>query len=304
MRNLLFVSVIVPVFNDAKRLRICLEALAAQTYSALCYEVIVVDNGSDNPLAIAAVINDFPQARYAHEPQPGSYAARNRGIQLARGPVIAFTDADCIPADDWLEAGVRQLQQTANCGLVAGKIKLFFQAEQGNAIELYENLTAFSQQQWLSEAHGAATANIFTFKSVIDDVGLFNERLLSSGDFEWSERVFLAGYQQVYAEDACVAHPARHTFAQLYKRTVRIAGGVFGRCIGSEHSFWRRNWLFAKLLLADLTPPVNFALSNLKDARLQGISQKLSVSLILLWVRYVSAFEMVRLRLGGVPHRG
>ncbi|MEL6605511.1 MAG: glycosyltransferase family 2 protein [Cyanobacteria bacterium J06614_10] len=300
----LFVSVIVPVFNDAERLRICLEALAGQTYDAASYEVIVVDNGSDESENIAGVVSNFPLAVYAYEPRPGSYAARNKGLALAKGPVLAFTDADCIPSPTWIETGTQYLERTPNCGLVAGRIELFFKREKGNAIELYENLTAFSQQRWLTEAHGAATANVFTFKSVVEKVGPFNESLFSSGDFEWSERVFLAGYRQVYAQDACVAHPARHTLKQLYKRTVRIAGGVFDRCIRAEQSVWRRNWLFGKLLLAELTPPVNFAISNFRDSRLQGAAQKLSVSLVLLWVRYVSAFEMVRLRLGGVPHRG
>ncbi|MEL6159945.1 MAG: glycosyltransferase family A protein [Cyanobacteria bacterium J06623_5] len=300
----MFVSVIVPVFNDAKRLRICLEALEGQTYDAACYEVIVVDNGSDEGEEIAGVVRGFSQAVYAYEPRPGSYIARNTGIEMARGPVLAFTDADCIPAPDWIEIGTGHLARTPDCGLVAGRIELFFKREEGNAIELYENLTAFSQQQWLTEAHCAATANVFTFKSIVERVGLFNESLFSSGDFEWSERVFLAGYQQVYADDAWVAHPARHTLRQLYKRTVRIAGGVFNRCIQSEPSVWRRNWLFGRMLLEALTPPVNFAINNFRDARLKGAGQKLSVSGVLLWVRYVSAFEMVRLRLGGTPDRG
>jgi glycosyltransferase involved in cell wall biosynthesis len=82
-----FVSVIIPVFNDAEHLRLCLRALAQQTYPSSCYEVIVVDNGSDDLEAIQAVVAGFGQAIAVLEPTPGSYAARNRGIALAQGEI-------------------------------------------------------------------------------------------------------------------------------------------------------------------------------------------------------------------------
>src|SRR5262245_10159476 len=50
-RELPFVSVIVPVYNDARRLRLCLEALARQTYPAAAFEILVIDNDSDDDVA-------------------------------------------------------------------------------------------------------------------------------------------------------------------------------------------------------------------------------------------------------------
>ena len=87
-----FVSVIIPVFNDAERLKICLTALEKQTYPQDYYEVIVVDNGSDENLE--NVVKQFTQAKLAYYPELGSYAARNHGIALAKGEILAFTDAD------------------------------------------------------------------------------------------------------------------------------------------------------------------------------------------------------------------
>ena len=316
-----FVSVIVPVFNDADRLRLCLQALAVQSYQQdeqkneqknggySCkhkgYEVIVVNNASDESEGIPAIVAEFPFASvYAYEQEAGSYAARNCGLGLAKGSVLAFTDADCIPAADWLEKGVAHLMSIDNCGLVAGRIKLFFRGAKANSVELYESLTAFPQQRLLSQYQGAATANVFTFKSVVDAVGPFNASLLSQGDLEWGQRVFAAGYRQFYAEDACVDHPARYTFEQLRRRTVRLAGGAFGRLIRPEYGILRRNFTFAKLLIEDLMPPVNFAIGAIKDERLSGYRQKLLVPLVLIWVRYVSAIEKVRLKSGGLPYRG
>ena len=78
-----FVSVIIPVYNDAERLKKCLLALEKQTYPQAQYEVIVVDNASEEN--IKDVVSQFPQARLTFENSPGSYAARNQGISIAKG---------------------------------------------------------------------------------------------------------------------------------------------------------------------------------------------------------------------------
>ena len=121
-----FVSVIVPVYNQGAQLQRCLAALAAQTYERSRFEIIVVDNGSEDADAIAAAVAPYSNARLTLEATPGSYAARNHGLTLAQGDILAFTDADCLPATDWLAEGVRQLTQHPNCGQVIGEIELFF----------------------------------------------------------------------------------------------------------------------------------------------------------------------------------
>ena len=255
-----FVSVIIPVFNDAKRLQICLQAIVQQTYPQDCFEVIVIDNGSDPNQAIAPVVNCFSNVTAAAENFPSSFAARNRGLQLAKGEVIAFTDADCIPAHDWLEQGVQTLLRTPNCGLVAGRVEVFFkQPDRATPVELYERITAFPQQELIERYHYAATANVFTYKQVIDRVGGFEANLKSSGDIEWGQRIAAFGYTQVYAESACIAHPARDSFAQLFKRTVRLTGGLYDLYCHNR-SIFERNLIYFKTLLANLVPPINFAL--------------------------------------------
>ena len=299
-----FVSVIIPVFNDAKRLRICLEVLENQTYPKSLYEIIVVDNGSDEAEDIEGVVAQFEKAIATYESAPGSYAARNKGISLAKGEVIAFTDADCIPAPDWLEKGVGNLLQVPNCGLVAGKIEIFFNnPNQTTAVELYESITAFPQKKLLETHRGGATANLFTFKTIIDKVGLFNASLKSNGDLEWGKRVYAAGYQQVYADDTCVNHPARYSFAQLYKRTIRLAGGSYDLQNKKEYSVLQQNSIFFVSLVKNLVPPLMFLFNALLDSRLKGLEQKIQVSLVMLFVRYVSAWEIIRLKLGGVSVR-
>jgi glycosyltransferase involved in cell wall biosynthesis len=299
-----FVSVIIPVFNDAARLKFCLAALETQSYPQSHYEVIVVDNGSDNDQDIQGVVAGFKQAIVTQELIPGSYAARNKGISLAKGEIIAFTDADCIPATDWIEKGVQHLLNTPNCGLVAGEIKVFFKnPERLTPVELFEKVTAFKQKEYLEKYKYGATANLFTFKSVIEDVGYFNNNLKSSGDLEWGVRVAAFNYQQVYAVDTCVAHPARYSFKQIYKRTTRIVGGSYDLQLNKNYSFLQRKKVLLKSLLEDLLPPLNFIIKVFKDFQLNGIGEKLRVSFVMLFIRYVSAWERIRLMLGGVSIR-
>ncbi len=141
-----FVSVIIPVFNDSERLKLCLEALHDQTYPKNLYEVIVVDNGSDN--GVEDVVNKFTQASYTNENRLGSYSARNKGISMARGQVIAFTDSDCIPVPEWIEKGVKNLLRVPNCGLVAGKIEIIFKYPlKPTAVEILESIGSFRQKE-------------------------------------------------------------------------------------------------------------------------------------------------------------
>jgi glycosyltransferase involved in cell wall biosynthesis len=301
-----FVSVIVPVFNQAIGLQQCLEALENQSYPKHLYEVIVVDNGSDAEENIAGVVAQFAQAVLTDESKPGSYAARNRGISLAKGPVIAFTDADCIPAPDWIEQGVTILQQIPNCGLVAGQINMTFQAvDHPTAVELYESLWyPLSQKEFVETHHFGATANVFTRTEVLQQVGVFDSTLKSNGDREWGQRVFTSGYTLRYAQTACVNHPARYSLDQLYSRARRIMGGRYD-LQQKEHSFWKRNGLFMLSVTKYLTAPIAMLSFNFfLDRRLKTLKQKIQVSWVMFFVSYVYVWEMIRLKCGSTSHRG
>ncbi|MEB3281462.1 MAG: glycosyltransferase family 2 protein [Lyngbya sp.] len=299
-----FVSVIVPVYNDTERLKHCLKALVQQTYPQNCYEVIVVDNGSDPAENVNSVVALFNQAFCIYENTPGSYAARNRGISIAKGEIIAFTDADCIPSFDWLEQGVTSLQKVPNCGLVVGKIEMFFKNQDKiTPVELYESLTAFPQKELLEKYQYGAGANLFTWKQVIEKVGVFDATLKSSGDVEWCRRIFESGYLQVYAEKSCVQHPARTSWRELYKRTIRLVGGIYDLQQKKNTRNLPKDIVFVSLLLKNLVPPVNFVINAFLDERLTSLKHKCQVSLAMFFVRYVSAWEVIRLRFGGLSAR-
>lgn len=300
--NSSFVSVIIPVYNDPDGLQKCLQALDQQTYPKELYEVIVVDNGStESPVSVIA---PYENVTLLIEQEPGSYAARNTGIANAKGQMIAFTDADCIPGANWLQAGVDCLLIAEDCGLVAGRIDLFFLDPQApTAVEIYESVEmGFSQAKFLKDQHYALTANLFTYRHVLKAVGLFDTTLKSGGDREWGQRVFAANYPQIYSHDACVCHPTRHSFKALYKRVTRIVGGKHD-ALKAQMSLTDTIKGFSNDLILALTPPGRSLLRIWEDERLKSRQQKLQFVSVMFFVRYVSAWERMRLRLGGRSRR-
>ena len=95
----MFISVVVPAYNEEEYLSACLRALRRQTFPAERFEVIVVDNASTD--STAPVARRW-KARVIAEPRKGVSRARQAGFQAARGTVIASTDADTRVPPDWL----------------------------------------------------------------------------------------------------------------------------------------------------------------------------------------------------------
>ena len=102
------VSVIVPVKDAARRIPACLGALCAQTWPREALQVIVVDDGSVDETR--GRVRAFPVELVTMRHVGSPYAARNLGLERARGEILAFTDSDCVPAKDWVAQGVAKLQ--------------------------------------------------------------------------------------------------------------------------------------------------------------------------------------------------
>jgi glycosyltransferase involved in cell wall biosynthesis len=105
------VSVVVCTYNRPARLSRLLSSLRAQDLAPADFEVIVVDDASEQPTA-AVLTHESTRPELElrslhHEAPLGPAGARNAGWRLARAPLVAFTDDDCAPAPGWLSAGLR-----------------------------------------------------------------------------------------------------------------------------------------------------------------------------------------------------
>src|SRR6185312_7639068 len=90
------VSVVLPLYNKAPFITRALDSIAAQTYRN--FEAIIVDDGSTDGSGDIAASYPDPRFRVIRQTNAGPGAARNRGVDEAKGEVLAFLDAD----DEWL----------------------------------------------------------------------------------------------------------------------------------------------------------------------------------------------------------
>jgi len=293
------ISVVVPVYNDTVRLKECLRALTNQTYPRELFEVIVVDNGSEE--RVSGISDEFPFARVIYESKPSSYAARNKGVAAARGDVIAFTDADCIPSSQWLENGCKALSSVAGCGFVGGAIDVFYQnPNKPTWGEAWDQVFGFRQQLAIEMEGGVMTANVFTFREVLQKTGPFDERLRSLGDMDWAGKVLAVGYTGAFSADAVVRHPGRRTIRDILRRERRFAGGAYSRYKNSTGFVRLLVWLnFCTYHVVGNRAEVWKSLASAKIDKLTRRRIRLMGPLI----SAVRFGELVRLLLGGQPNR-
>jgi glycosyltransferase involved in cell wall biosynthesis len=200
------VSVVVPTYRRPELLRRCLTALHAQTLPPDRYEIVVVDDGLDGDTRREVEswnhATGGPAIRYLTSPAPqrGPAAARNIGWRAARGEIIAFTDDDCHPLREWLEAGVAPFRDRALSG-AWGRIVVPISPDPTD----YERNTAGLEQA------PCATANCFYRKSALEAVGGFDERFTMAWREDSDLQFALLERRHTLAPvpEAVVVHPVR-----------------------------------------------------------------------------------------------
>jgi cellulose synthase/poly-beta-1,6-N-acetylglucosamine synthase-like glycosyltransferase len=287
------VSVIVPFYGtDVTALGRTLASLAGQDYPG-SVEVIVVDN-HERPRLTDAV---GPATHRLHEPRPGSYAARNAGLARASGEVIAFTDADCVCAPDWLRQGVLALARQPGLGCVGGAIRPRPRDAGGPSLaERYDGYFHMRQEFYVRQFRFAVTANCFVHREVLVALGGFDTRLHSGGDRDLGPRIVAAGWEVTYAAGAVVHHESRGLRSLFYKARrlagqewvrARITGTGLAGALRAEWQQFRRR--VARPLAGD-----------------DGIGwrDRLAFTLLVTLFQAVRFVEVLRLEfLGGTPER-
>ena len=292
------VSVVVPFYGfDVSALTRCVESLLNQDYPKNRVTIAIVDNNNPAKLPLSAF---GPRCNIFHEPLPGSYAARNRGIRESFGDIIAFTDSDCVPHHSWISAGVRSLQTATEPVLVGGSIVFDFGNERlWNSYKLLDLIVHHRQTEYVFLHRFAATANLFVPRELFTIYGPFDPRFLSGGDREFGQRLSAAGVRISFVEDAVVLHPARGRFIDLLRKNLRGAGGdkTFLSLSGTFRPLdlfkvQFKNFLHRQRLISDRAKTLG--LTPFRLIKVRG----------LLTLLYIGRFvESTRLILGGKPHR-
>jgi glycosyltransferase involved in cell wall biosynthesis len=188
-------SVVVPFFNEQKHIERCIKALLDQDFDKDRYEIIFINNGSTD--GSSEIVRRYPKIVLLNEEKHGSYAARNKGINTARGNIIAFCDADCEVSVDWLSQIRRGMERTEAL-IVLGKrhyypAKSFFL----QIAEDYENSKVeYLLERQVDKRHlFGFTNNMAVRAELFNSVGLFRE-ISRGADTEFVQR-YLASTNKV-----------------------------------------------------------------------------------------------------------
>jgi glycosyltransferase involved in cell wall biosynthesis len=212
-------SVIVPAHNAASTIGACLEGLLRQTVPQSSYEVIVVDDGSSDGTRDTVASYDV---RLVVQPHLGPAAARNRGVAEAKGRLVLFTDADCVPTESWIAemvapfseaevVGVKGAYGTRQVGIVPRFVQREYEAR-------YGRMAKESRIDFIDTYSAGYRRTVFLQE------GGFDVRYPSASveDQEFSFRLAEQGYRLVFNRYAVVYHQHPETLAAYVKRKFNI----------------------------------------------------------------------------------
>lgn len=201
------ISVIIPTYKRPALLTNCLQALSLQTFLPGQYEVIIVTDGAgeitNNAMTSLATLNLFQNISFVSlASKKGPAAARNKGIALAKGKLLVFTDDDCLPEKNWLEG--------------FWKAYLFEQKKEiaftGRTVVPHRTFpTDYEKNIALLEKAEFITANCACSKTALQHIGGFDEKFAIAWreDSDLHFKLLEARIPIVKVDEAVVVHPVR-----------------------------------------------------------------------------------------------
>lgn len=218
------ISVVIPFYNSEETLNLCLTPLCNQTVKP--DEILLVDNNSNDSSKkiVESFINTFHDLRiiYVTCERQGPSAARNKGVDIASGEWIVFTDSDCVPSPNWLSDYITHFDDE-RIGAVAGCIKPYPPI---NSIQKALSLFTLSENE-KDDIHDDftldkglyPTANMAVRRELFISIGGFDETLKYGEDRELCAKIYRAGYKIKAIKNAVIEHIHRKDMGAFLKQS-------------------------------------------------------------------------------------
>ena len=227
-----FVSVVVPTYNRWAQLRDCMKSLIRQTYPSERYEIIVVDDGSKD--RTKQTVQEFKSIKYIYQDNKGPSAARNAGIKIAKGEIIAFIDDDCTANKSWIENFARVFGKNPGYQVIQGP---YHYTSRGNPLHKTTKMTKehadklrvipssnFSEGK---EALYVGPGSLAIRKNAILQYDLFfDENLVTREDEDLFRRIDKLGLKVGFMENP-VLHICQFDFLSDMKRYFNYGRGEY-----------------------------------------------------------------------------
>jgi glycosyltransferase involved in cell wall biosynthesis len=255
------VSVIVCTYNRLELLGGALRTLCHQTLDRSAYEVIVVDNNSNDGSRqlVDEFCRRFSNVRYCFEPQQGLSYARNRGLQEARGKYVAYIDDDARAGENWLKTALALLENTKPVPLCLGGPILPFYSTTKPTWFKGEMRTWGDSPRYLRPGESFSGSNMIWRKEILLTLGGFDVSSGVRGDYlsigeetMLFEKIWYSFEQPhfYYSPELAVQHwvpPTKMTVAYQLKRAF-AAGQCWNRLHGPRMSWRRMRFLMGGVL--------------------------------------------------------
>lgn len=225
---MMVVSVIIPTLNEARYIKTCLDSLLNQSYPKDQYEVLVVDSDStDGTIDIVnAYCRKHSNVNLIFEDKKSASAARNKGIKMAKGKIIAFIDADTIISGGWIAQIIGSFDNIPHLGVVGGPD--FTPADDpysAQMVGLTENSEArVSEFKDKEAAMMIKSCNCGCLKEVLDIVGYFDEDVPSMFYFDETPlwlKMIIKGYNAYFNPEMYVFHRRQSSVREFLKIAYR-----------------------------------------------------------------------------------
>jgi glycosyltransferase involved in cell wall biosynthesis len=285
------VSVIVPHLNQHAALSRLLTCLEEQDQAGVSFEVIVCDNGSIRPLPEG--VFDNPRVTVVEETTPGPGPARNRGVSVARGSVLAFIDADCFPDRGWMRTIYGHFAKPDAASVIGGDVRIAPRGAQMDCLEAYESVFGYRFELYIRRDGYAGTGNLAMRRDVFEAVGPFAGISIAE-DRDWGQRATRAGFRPAYVPEMIVFTRARGSFSELARKWDRHIAHEFA---GPRDLVRNLKWILRSIALA--ASPIFEIPRMLLSSRVSGVQTRFGALLVLIRVRLFRARRMLQLLAGG-----
>ncbi|MDO8487815.1 MAG: glycosyltransferase [bacterium] len=209
------VVVVVTVLNEVETVDELIRALKSQTVRPT--EIIIVDGGSTD--GTLEKLRKYSGLKILSQPGNRS-VGRNFGVNKTRSPLIAFTDAGCIPNKDWLKELIKPFAQK-EVQVVSG----YYKGLPKNAFEKCLVPYVLVMPDKIPGEFWPASRSMALTSSVWIASGGFNPNLWHNEDYEFAHRLKKLGYNFIFAPEAVVGWQPRQNLSQAAWMFLRFAIG-------------------------------------------------------------------------------
>ena len=198
------VSVIIPVYNCDSYISQAVKSILAQTYQS--YEIIVIDDGSTDDTSL--VLKQYSEViHYVYQENKGVSAARNHGIDLARGELIAFLDADDFFLPDKLTAQVGIFDAQPHLGIVhSGWRRVSQEGETIKDETPWDYVPKLDLEGWLRWKPIGTMGTLMFRRNWLQQVGSFEEGLGHAEDVDLLLRLSLRGCEADWLRQSTICY--------------------------------------------------------------------------------------------------